>query len=808
MTVVINIQLVMIVKNSGNVLEETLKSYKPYISSWCILDTGSTDNTKDIIISTLKNIPGKLYEEPFINFSVSRNRAIELGEELTNIINTPTPNFQIMPDDSYILFGGNNLKAILKKAQNYEYNTISIKIIQTETNNTYKSVRIWKYKKNCRYVYSIHEVIKTPTDEMPMSIDDNNIYMLDKVVDDHTQRSFDRYNRDIKLLLEEYELNDQDPRIWFYIARTYNSLENDEKTIEWYKKRANYIKSDKSSNKESNSNSFTHIPDEEAFESCIELAKVYCKNNDYNNAMIWAMEAYNKCIYRGAESLYTCYKILLQRSTNEPHNYKTLHSLAFSFIQRAYQLPFPTESALNISIELYEKDIPFNYAGECLQHNKYKEAESVLLELDKKVKNRNFLSYGSALESDEKIVKSRMPIILGIESMLNTIKEQKNILRESIQNKLSNQINNQINTSTQLQQAESSKQSILVFVTDSGFSNWNANSKNIRGSEISLINFAETFSKKGYKVYAFVPCKDNQEGIIRNVEYISCKKFKSFTNTCANSNISIDHVIVSRTPIYLKDTMKANIKNVYLWLHDINPYGDSLIAGANFRGVWCLSSWHHTYVKELYGIPTGMIKTVSNAIIPSDYLPKLTAEQIHRNKIKRSFIYCSGKERNLNSLLKIFKVVRKNYNDATLCVICNNIDSEDIKTIKSINKLYQGSITISNQLIHEEFIKILLKTEYWVYPTDFSETFCIVALEAQASGCLCLCSDLAGLKDTVGNRGILLKQPILNINFVNEYFNCIQELENSIEKKLEIIEKSREWSLQQTYENVSNTWFK
>ena len=40
------LQLVMIVKNAETVIEKTLKSYIPYISSWCILDTGSSDNTK------------------------------------------------------------------------------------------------------------------------------------------------------------------------------------------------------------------------------------------------------------------------------------------------------------------------------------------------------------------------------------------------------------------------------------------------------------------------------------------------------------------------------------------------------------------------------------------------------------------------------------------------------------------------------------------------------------------------------------------------------------------------------------------
>jgi hypothetical protein len=43
------LELVMIVKNSGEVLRKCLQSVKPYIDRWTILDTGSSDNTPEII---------------------------------------------------------------------------------------------------------------------------------------------------------------------------------------------------------------------------------------------------------------------------------------------------------------------------------------------------------------------------------------------------------------------------------------------------------------------------------------------------------------------------------------------------------------------------------------------------------------------------------------------------------------------------------------------------------------------------------------------------------------------------------------
>jgi glycosyltransferase involved in cell wall biosynthesis len=67
------LELVMIVKNSGEVLRDCLRINKKYIDQWTILDTGSTDNTIEIIKDELKDIPGNLYQEPFIDFATSRN---------------------------------------------------------------------------------------------------------------------------------------------------------------------------------------------------------------------------------------------------------------------------------------------------------------------------------------------------------------------------------------------------------------------------------------------------------------------------------------------------------------------------------------------------------------------------------------------------------------------------------------------------------------------------------------------------------------------------------------------------------------
>ena len=55
--------LVMIVRNEAAIIRRCLESVRPHIDRWVICDTGSTDNTPDIVQEILSGIPGTLHRE-------------------------------------------------------------------------------------------------------------------------------------------------------------------------------------------------------------------------------------------------------------------------------------------------------------------------------------------------------------------------------------------------------------------------------------------------------------------------------------------------------------------------------------------------------------------------------------------------------------------------------------------------------------------------------------------------------------------------------------------------------------------------
>lgn len=68
--------LVMLVRDEASVLEATLRSVKPLISSWTVVDTGSVDDTPAIVTRELAGVPGVLHHAEWEGFAHNRTDAV------------------------------------------------------------------------------------------------------------------------------------------------------------------------------------------------------------------------------------------------------------------------------------------------------------------------------------------------------------------------------------------------------------------------------------------------------------------------------------------------------------------------------------------------------------------------------------------------------------------------------------------------------------------------------------------------------------------------------------------------------------
>src|SRR5712691_535667 len=69
--------LAMIVRNEAHVIRRCLSSVLPIVDHWVIVDTGSTDETQDVVRECMRTLPGMLVQRPWVDFGHNRTEAFD-----------------------------------------------------------------------------------------------------------------------------------------------------------------------------------------------------------------------------------------------------------------------------------------------------------------------------------------------------------------------------------------------------------------------------------------------------------------------------------------------------------------------------------------------------------------------------------------------------------------------------------------------------------------------------------------------------------------------------------------------------------
>ena len=212
----------MIVKNESKIITRLFDSVINIIDCYCICDTGSTDNTVELIKSYFenKNIPGTIVNEPFKNFAYNRNFALKSAIGMSDYV--------LLMDADMILEIKNFNKENLQRFD-------SCYILQGNNNFYYQNMRIVKNNGLFSYIGVTHEYISTPSNNKLLHITKDQLFITD--YGDGGCKN-DKFERDIKLLSEGIinEPNNSE-RYHFYLANSYHDTGNFEKAIETYEKR-------------------------------------------------------------------------------------------------------------------------------------------------------------------------------------------------------------------------------------------------------------------------------------------------------------------------------------------------------------------------------------------------------------------------------------------------------------------------------------------------------------------------------------------------------------------------------------------
>lgn len=214
-----SICLNMIVKNESKIIERLLKSTLSVIDTYCICDTGSTDNTQEIITNFFDkhNIKGKIVNEPFKNFCHNRNFALKACLGMSDYV--------LLLDADMILQNEGFNKDELKAATGFS-------LIQKSGSLQYHNLRLVKNIEGVEYKGVTHEYLNTPKGSTLKIL--KSLYIND--IGDGGSKA-DKFERDIRLLTQGIKDEPNNSRYYFYLANSYRDLSKYNEAIEFYKKR-------------------------------------------------------------------------------------------------------------------------------------------------------------------------------------------------------------------------------------------------------------------------------------------------------------------------------------------------------------------------------------------------------------------------------------------------------------------------------------------------------------------------------------------------------------------------------------------
>ena len=211
----------MIVKNESKIITRLFDTILPIIDTYCICDTGSTDDTVKLITEYFngKNIPGKIVHEPFKNFCHNRTFALQSCVGMSDYV---------------LLLDADMLLEIKDFKKEMLYASDCFHILQGNESFYYQNMRIIKNNGLYKYVGVTHEYIDIPPNSSVASLKKNELFIRD--IGDGGCKS-DKFERDIRLLLEGIKNEPKNERYYFYLANSYHDSGRFGEAINVYKKR-------------------------------------------------------------------------------------------------------------------------------------------------------------------------------------------------------------------------------------------------------------------------------------------------------------------------------------------------------------------------------------------------------------------------------------------------------------------------------------------------------------------------------------------------------------------------------------------
>ncbi len=298
---------------------------------------------------------------------------------------------------------------------------------------------------------------------------------------------------------------------------------------------------------------------------------------------------------------------------------------------------------------------------------------------------------------------------------------------------------------------------VVGIYTGPGWEPWGPDSilkGGIGGSETAAIKVAEEFARRGWRTWVFGEYDGAKDGV----------EYRHHTEFDQASRGRYRLFIASRTlDPFTQHKVQADHR--LCWVHDIwlsGPERRPLPAGIVDHYL-VLSEWHRGFFAAHHSVPHDRLHLTWNGIDHALFHPATPPP-----RTPGRLTYSSSPDRGLDVLLGMWPRLQQEAGCTELHVyygfqnwekaLAVRADSNSRAWLESIRRgLNQPGVVDHGRVGQAELADAFLRSELWLYPTSFTETFGITCLESMAAGVPVVASRLAGLITTAGDAGILLE---------------------------------------------------
>lgn len=317
----------MIVKNESKIIHRCLNASQRVFDYASIVDTGSTDNTKELIKEWCegKGIPHVIHEEKFKDFSYNRTHSYRMAK-------------QSFPDSSYFLLLDADMCLVVKPDFRKTSLTEDAYMLEQYSN----AVRYWNVRlignKNVEE-WNCIGVTHEYWEATPSISKTSRLYSLE--IDDREDGGCksDKYERDKRLLLAAY--NDPETpknlktRYSYYLGQTFECLAQYDESIKWFTKRAEE----------------EDTWEEEAWYASYKVGMDYMAKREEEKGVYYLMKSWERRPWR-IEPLYKLVCYYRQKPMKEGG--KAMNATALMLAMQAKEFKYPDNDVLFVEYDVYE----------------------------------------------------------------------------------------------------------------------------------------------------------------------------------------------------------------------------------------------------------------------------------------------------------------------------------------------------------------------------------------------------------------------------------------------------------------------